>query len=474
MPTSQREGPFWRAGSRPGSRIVALLIISWGVLTLANAGASGTYRVDAILLITISVLLVLDVAWVLRSSLGIVSGAVLWRAAVVLAIGLAALVAASSTPTLYDAPNKVLYTAWAALGVILVLLVCAAAGRPWTRWLVGAGCAAYLTAASLIINDGKRVFIDVYVFSTQAVQGLAQPENPYTRCWVGDGDPHTRCVFPYMPGSALLEGALYWVFHDIRLTLALAMCAAAVAIWRLGGPVAGPALGLLLLAQPRSLLMVEMSWTEPMIIALVALFVLAVTRGRTGWAVVLLAAALFTKQHALLLLPLACFWRAYGVRRTVLSVALVAVATLPWFLVAPGAFLHDAFWFNIRLGPRSDSLSLFSTALHTGWQPQFVLVGGVTFAAMGLALWRLPRDEIGFTVGTATVVAVFTLTNKQSFFNEWSFVAALMIIACATLTANWSGEEPPAVDRVAGGGADRQDGSIGGKVEPRLAPEAER
>jgi uncharacterized membrane protein len=308
----------------------------------------------------------------------------------------------------------------------------------------------------------------------QAVQGLAQGDNPYTTCWVGDNDPHTRCAFPYMPGSALLEGAFYWVLHDIRLALAIAMCCAALAIWRLGGPIAGPALALLLLSQPRSLLMVELSWTEPMIIALVALFVLAVTRGRTRWAVVLLAIALFTKQHVLLLVPLACFWTAYGVRRTVTSVALAAIATLPWFLMAPQAFLHDTLWFNLRLTPSHDSLSLFSTAVRLGWEPPFLVVGVLTLATMGLVLWLLPRDEIGFTVGAAAVVGVFTLTNKQSFFNEWSFVATLMIIACATISARWSGEDPPPVDGVTGGGAHRQDGPIRRDVEPALAPEAER
>jgi hypothetical protein len=474
VPTSPGEATLWRAGNRPGSRIVALLITAWAGLTLGDAGASGTYGGRAILLITTSVLALVATVWGVSRLHSTSAGGRAWRTAIGVAVGVSALVVVASPPTLFDAPTRGLYVAWAALGLVVALLGAAVIFRPRAAWIMGLGCAAYLLAASLIISDGKRVLVDVYVFSTQAVQGLAHAQNPYTACWVGDNNTHARCVFPYMPGSALLEGAFYWIFHDVRLTLAIAMCVAAVAIWRLGGPVAGPALALLLLAQPRSLLMVELSWTEPMIIAFVALFVLAVTRQRMIWSVVVLAAALFAKQHVLLLLPLTCFWPAFGPRRTALSVGLAGLATLPWFLAAPSAFLNDALWFNLRLAPLSNSLSLFSTAMRAGWEPRFALVGGLTIATIALVLWRLPRDEVGFTLGAATVVGVFTLTNKQSFFNEWSFVAALILIACATVTGRWSGEDPPTVDRIASGGADRQDRSVGGYVEPGLAPETDR
>jgi hypothetical protein len=46
-----------------------------------------------------------------------------------------------------------------------------------------------------------------------------------------------------------------------------------------------------------------------------------------------------------------------------------------------------------------------------------------------LVIWRLPRDAYGFLLGSAVVMAVFNLTNKQSFFNEWALAAGLALAA---------------------------------------------
>src|SRR4051794_13520888 len=43
MPIPWAHPALFRAGERPGSRIVALLLVSWSLLTLADAGSLGTY-----------------------------------------------------------------------------------------------------------------------------------------------------------------------------------------------------------------------------------------------------------------------------------------------------------------------------------------------------------------------------------------------------------------------------------------------
>jgi len=123
-------------------------------------------------------------------------------------------------------------------------------------------------------------------------------------------------------------------------------------------------------------------------------------------------AALASKQHVLLLLPFAARWRDFGWRRTVVALGLAAAFTLPWFASAPRDFIDGALLYHLHLEPRPDSLSLYTTVLRSGHLLHFGVVMGVTAAAIGLAMWRLPRDSTGFVLGSAMALGVFDLVNK--------------------------------------------------------------
>ena len=133
------------------------------------------------------------------------------------------------------------------------------------------------------------------------------------------------------------------------------------------------------------------------------------------------AVCLVCKQTAWLMLPLACLLEGLRVApgRDVGRAGRWSF-TVPWVLAAPHAFYRGAVSYNLFLPARLDSLSLFTTALVHGWSPGLATLAVATSGAMAFVLWRLPHDTYGFLLGSAVVMAVFNLANKQSFFNEWS------------------------------------------------------
>jgi hypothetical protein len=98
-------------------------------------------------------------------------------------------------------------------------------------------------------------------------------------------------------------------------------------------------------------------------------------------------------------------------------------------------------YYNLTLPPRRDSLSVFSTAIRAGHSLSFAVVPAGVLLVLLFALWKLPRTAAGFALGSAWLLAVFNLLNKQSFFNEWSFVLGLILLAVVVMSVEASCEQ---------------------------------
>ena len=281
--------------------------------------------------------------------------------------------------------------------------------------------------------------IDDFHILQGSAKALLHLHNSYGQAWPGS-DGH---LLPYLPGSFLLVTPFYLLLSDVRYGLLAALVLAALAVLVLGRrhdhtQRAAAVLAGLVVCFPWVLYLVEQSWPEPLLLGLLAGMVLAVDRNRPGLAVVCLAAALLTKQHVVILLPLAAVWPAFGWRRTLNSVLAAVVLTIPWVIAGPRNFWHGAVTYNLNLPPRHDSLSVFTTAIRMGHPPSFALVPLVMLLAWLVALRWLPRTAAGFTLGSAWLLGIFNLVNKQSFFNEWSLVIGLIVLGLATLTVTGS------------------------------------
>jgi hypothetical protein len=412
------------------------LLVAWSLISLGAARHFGTYTPQAIAMVTAG-MAVLTISVLRLGSSGYRAGAPNWTGLVV--AGIVAAVACQFYPAGEHAHGAA--EAWAhgllvGAGVALLIVV---SSRDELRWL-GFGVVVLAGGAGVAgIIASPRPPIDVWYILQGSAHATLHLRNAYAHAWPG-AQGH---LLPYLPGAAILVAPFYLVFGDVRYGLLAALLAAAVAVAALRNTAAGRAgtagkttmvLACLILIYPRALYGIEQSWPEPLLLALIAGMVWAVERRRPGVAVVCFTAALATKQHVLILVPLAAIWPAFGWRRTLTAVGAAAVIVGAWFVASPRAFVHGAITYNLNLRPRHDSLSLFATAIRAGQTPSFALVPLLMAAVLVLGLWKLPRTTPGFVLGSAWLLGMFNLFNKQSFFNEWSLVVGLIIVGVATMS----------------------------------------
>jgi hypothetical protein len=232
--------------------------------------------------------------------------------------------------------------------------------------------------------------------------------------------------------TSLLLAPFRVAFGDIRFGLLGALVVTSWVTLRLAHPRVAVPLSLALI--PLGLILVDRAWTEPLLMAALAIIVLSTERGHPAIGVLALALALATKQHVWLLLPLSAWWPAFGIKRAILAAALAVGMTLPFVLGAPGAFMDDAVWFLLRLPPRQDSVSLAAIALADGIDIPTVIALALVASIVVLVGIRAPRTALGFLTGVAATLAAFDLVNKQSFFNYHALVIAVTTLAIADAT----------------------------------------
>ena len=106
------------------------------------------------------------------------------------------------------------------------------------------------------------------------------------------------------------------------------------------------------------------------------------------------------------------------------------------------AFVHSAGTVQ-KLAPfREDALSYLVWFYHRTGHKGDVGAGFVAMLiAMGLALWRCPRDPAGFASALALVYLPFISINKQAFANYYLFVIGAL--CCAVAAAEIGAQRHP-------------------------------
>lgn len=298
--------------------------------------------------------------------------------------------------------------------------------------------AAGIAAGACMIVASPAPRIDVWHLLQVSSEGLAHGQDMYRQQWATSMAAHQAAggglfdVYPYLPGTTVLLAPFRFATGDVRagLLTALVLAAAAIAgIARRSGCRA-VALPLLVILFPESTYALQQSWTEPLLIAALGGMVWAVLAGRGRLAVAFLAAALASKQHVALLLPVAAAWPAFGLRRSAAAGGIALCAVLPWVVASPRDFWHDAVRTNLDYPVLDDSLSLPGWLHHFGLDAGFSLTAVALCVAYGLA-WRARGSAAGFAAGAALVIVALDLTNKQTFFNHYTLAMGLIVIALA-------------------------------------------
>jgi hypothetical protein len=411
------------AGGRWGT---AAILLAWCLLAIGDSAHAGYYSTVALVCVSAG-FVVLLAAVALRAPL------VSPDRALLIAPALVCLVESVVDPT-----KRFLYVGGADLHAIEALGIATAGvatlalliGDRWrgVAWLgvLALAAATGIVTIVLINNPG----IDVWDILQQSSSGLLHGDDMYRQHWAHSTG--LQNVYPYLPGSTLLVAPFRWLLGDVRYGL---LGASLLTAWLLRryGSAGSPGPAALLLVVPGFALLVNRSWTEPLLIAALAATILALRSGRTVLAVLALAVALACKQHIVLFLPLFALWPSFGLRRTASSVGLAALVVLPWLIAGPHDFWHDAVHANLALGVQPKALNLPGLLVRHGDTVGFWFAGLILIGAYLVVLWRVPRTPSGLALGAALVMWAFDLANKQTYFNHYLLPLGLLVIALATI-----------------------------------------
>jgi hypothetical protein len=405
----------------------AILLLGWSFLGFGGAITGGHYSNPAIGLIVIGTGLLLLVTFGPETSIP------RWTREA----AAAALATAVAAATVFPAG---IYGTGAPLILSRALTLVAAMTVFVSWWLLPRFLtrAAYFAIFLMVIAGVAMILsspkppIDVWYMLQAAAHGLSHGRNIYTVKWTSGVPGEFSNGFAYLPGAAVLLWPFHVVFGDVRFGLLAAMAATSLLMVRFGRPGLGRVAACLILIYPRGLYGIEQSWVDPLLLLTICVMVVAMLRGRRGWAVVAFALCLFCKQQAWILVPLAALWKEFGWKRTLASAGGALVLMVPWAVTAPHAFFAPSV--NVARQPAEAtgrSLSLYVTLLHHGVNPGIGFTALATLGAVAFCGWRLPNSAFGFCLGSAIVEAVFNLTGKEPYFNEWELAAGLVLLAIA-------------------------------------------
>lgn len=414
------------------------LLAAWSAIGVGAALDDGAYTPLAVILVTSATVLLLLVTAARLMPAHHLSWPV--RGMFAVAAEVALLVAYKYPAGIYGSgawltTSRALTAATATLAVLWLIL-------PLRQPRAAAAMAVLLMGAAgvAMILSSPRPYIDDWYMLQAAAHALSHGQNIYTARWSGPPGEASN-LFVYLPGSGVLVWPFHAAFGDVRYGILAALMATSYILISVSGNATAALVGCLVVLYPKAIFGLEQSWIDPLVLLAVCGAAYAVVRGRKGWAVVAFAVALTCKQTAWILVPLAFAWKEFGWRRTLMSVAAAVLFMLPWAVTDPHAFYFGVISWLLHYPPRLDSLSVFATAFKHGLHPGVGLTALATLVALGLAMWRAPRDAYGFLLGSAFVMAVFNLANKQAFFNEWQLAAGL---ALAAVTFGTARNEPQA------------------------------
>ncbi|HSZ18983.1 MAG TPA: hypothetical protein VK770_04280 [Candidatus Acidoferrum sp.] len=324
--------------------------------------------------------------------------------------------------------------------------------------------------------------IDVFLFQQSSAEALLHGGNPYTTHIQNIYSYNSRAVFqnplrygpgttaygpgvvgddgwltygfPYPPLSLLMVLPAYLLGGDCRFAsvIAIGLSALLMAAARPGRW--GALIGLLFIINPQGFFVIDMSWTEPLLVFTFSLVMFCACRWRKGlpWALGLFFA---TKQYTAVALPLLFLltegpnpWKQWW--KTVAKAALVmAMIDLPFIAWNPREFLRAVVQLQFVQPFRTDSLSyLVWLYRHAGGYKAPILVPFlIVVPVIVLALRHCAHTPAGFAAAVTLTYVTFFAFNKQAFCNYYYFAIGA---ACWAVAAIWP---QPAAGSSAGSGA---------------------
>ncbi len=276
---------------------------------------------------------------------------------------------------------------------------------------------------------------------TEGAQGLFEGRNVYSMTFTPSYEGEVADHYGYPPAAFYPVAAAWRLFGDVRAAWVACQLLAVFFLYRLARRVHperlrfARLLTLVFLFLPRGLLVVEQSWTEPLVLASMGAFALAWASGvGSAGSGALLGLWLSSKQYAVLAVPflLKLAWRR--VNLWLWAVAVGALLALPFALWDFQSLMDDVLLFFFSSEGRADALSLYGALLRHGIALRWAVVTPLWLGGLAFFTWRTRRDLAGLLFGTASMWLYFFLLGKQAFMNYYHVVIyALLLSAAATL-----------------------------------------
>jgi hypothetical protein len=355
--------------------------------------------------------------------------------------------------------------------IVLALGAVAIIGSAFTRWrnvYVAVFLLAWFWLGIWIIKVTPSPFIDVFVFQQESADALLHGRNPYSMTFTniyGQGSPvyakelqvdgRVNFGFPYAPLSLLMILPGYLAGdHRFAQLVALVIAAGLIAFSRPG--ILATLAAILLLTTSRVFMVLELGWTEPLVILWLAATVFCHCRYPRATPY-MLGLLLASKQYTLFIPPIAALlvaprftWRGYG-QLLLKAFIVAAIVTLPLILWDWHAFMRSAVMLQLKQPLREDALSFL---LWLYWHVDKDMARSMTWLPYAgvalmtpLCIWLWPKNAGGFAGAVAMVYFTFFALNRQAFANYFFLVIASMCCAVAALDSSapprLGGEESP-------------------------------
>jgi len=244
--------------------------------------------------------------------------------------------------------------------------------------------------------------------------------------------------YGYPPATVYANALSWWAFKDVRAGWALCDLAGALCLYLLALRM-NPgemnrrfreAVTLCFLCMPRSLFVLEQSWTEPLCVATLGVFAVLLSRPAHGaWRGVWLGLLFSSKQYVVLAAPMVmklrrCRWWVWAVG---LAVGLLLIA--PFALWDWSALYHDVLGFFYTSDIRPDALSLVAVPQRFGRDVPWWVVLPIWCAAVVFFTRKMRRTLSGMLFSTASTWLLFFLLGKQAFMNYWYLILFTLLMA---------------------------------------------
>lgn len=432
-----------------------LVLLAHGLLTVAVALNNGFYHPVALVGVVAAWIVLMFTC--LRPTRGDAANRV--PAPRVIALWLAALCLATliNPPLLYaevdwfepafDLWNQLLFVA--ALTLFALNPRALGTGRFW-GWtalgIVGVGVVFRL----LVLQASPSPTIDVFTVLEDGAAAFLRGVNPYEATmrdpYAGGAQRYgyTLASYVYTPANLLPYTLAFAVVGDVRIIsvlsdLVTSLAMAWVAWRRLPHLWHSPAA--LVTAAPllhsKGAFVTEQAWTEPLLVAVLALWWVASAFGRERLAATAFGYFLALKMY-LVFWVLIFVGYAFGRRRLILIAippAVVALTALPFLLWNPQAFIHHVITWQLEasLFLRVDSLSLLVPLFQMSRVVLNATVAfGFVFGITVLFLFRWWRRGPAISwredlvlIGATTTLALFML-GRHAFANYYYFLTSVL------------------------------------------------